>query len=68
MGKRLKVWDYSLMLGRSLIKWKQRPGMTIAVDRDIQQQIQQTILGPCSPLALPSLSGNLQCASTIFQY
>ena len=31
-----------LMLGKSPIKWRQRPDMTIAVDRDVMHEIKQT--------------------------
>ena len=31
-----------LILGKSPIKWKQHPGMTIAVDWDVKHQFKQT--------------------------
>ena len=31
-----------LMLGKSSIKWRQRPDMTIAVDWDVKHQFKQT--------------------------
>ena len=31
-----------LMLGKSLIKWRQRPDMTIVVDWDVKLQFKQT--------------------------
>ena len=31
-----------LMLGKSLIKWKQRPDIIIAVDLDVKHQFKQT--------------------------
>ena len=31
-----------LMLGKSPIKWRQRPDMTIAVDWDVKNQFKQT--------------------------
>ena len=31
-----------LMLGKSPIKWRQRPDMTVAVDRDEKHQFKQT--------------------------
>ena len=30
------------MLGKSPIKWRQRPNMTIAVDGDVQRQFKET--------------------------
>ena len=31
-----------LMFGRSLIKWRQHPDMTIAVDWDVKHQLKET--------------------------
>ena len=31
-----------LILGKSLIKWRQRPGIIIAVDWDVKHQFKQT--------------------------
>ena len=31
-----------LILGKSLVKWRQRPNMTLAVDWDVQHQFNQT--------------------------
>ena len=31
-----------LMLGKSPMKWRQRPDMTIAVNRDVKHQLKQT--------------------------
>ena len=33
-----------LMLGKSLIKWRQRPDMTIAVDWDVKHQFKRRLL------------------------
>ena len=32
----------TLMLGKSPIKWRQRPDMTFAVDWDVKHQLKQT--------------------------
>ena len=39
--KRILSVVASLMLGKSLIKWKQCPDMTIAVDWDVKHQLKQ---------------------------
>ena len=45
----------SVMLGKSPIKWRQRPDMTIAVDRDVKHQFKQT-----HSISLTSMSESLR--------
>ena len=52
-----------LMLGKSSIKWRQRPDMTIAIDLDVKHQFKQTKIKLVnrSGLSLPRKSGLTAC-------
>ena len=59
----------SLMLGKSPIKWRQHPGITIAVDLDVKPQIKQLSKYSCIDIYAhsclkPFSIGRKQCSNS----
>ena len=52
-----------LILGKSPIKWRQRPDMTVAVDWDVQHQFKQTNKQTVKNLAILVISPKIHAGS-----
>ena len=58
----------SKLLGKSLIRWRQRPDMTVAVDWDVKHQFKQTNKTSPSLELVGEFQLNLVCDNWILAY